>query len=157
MYLKKNLNNLLLKTDVDLPTQIANEKKHWQELSGEAMITESQAEFIVTPPTLPFSSNFIAQSLSRLLLYTFDWVKASNNAFKLLKYEHQFWSSFNFSKQPHLFLFSYLSTQVKTVLLQKTWFELFALGMSQCSKSLSLNSLLANINLKFQGKCFFIH
>ena len=82
----------MLKTDVDLETQIANEKKFWQdficggEASTAALVNDSQAEFLVTPPTLPFSSNFISQSLSRLLLYTFDWVKSSNNAFKLLKY-----------------------------------------------------------------------
>lgn len=84
----------MLKTEVDLETQIANEKKYMQEfLSGESttsttpMVSETQAaEFVVEPPTLPpFSSNFISQSLSRLLLYTFDWIKSSNNAFKLLK------------------------------------------------------------------------
>lgn len=79
----------MLKTDVDLETQIANEKKFWQDFvcgeSTSALVNDSQAEFLVTPPTLPFSSNFISQSLSRLLLYTFDWVKSSNNAFKLLK------------------------------------------------------------------------
>lgn len=83
----------MLKTEVDLETQIANEKKYLQEFfsGGEtttaAMVSESQAaEFVVEPPTLPpFSSNFISQSLSRLLLYTFDWIKSSNNAFKLLK------------------------------------------------------------------------
>lgn len=125
---ESNLSNLLLKTDVDLATQIANEKKYWTDLCGELMITDCQAEFIVTPPTLPFSSNYVSQSLSRLLLYTFDWIKSSNNVFKLL------------------------NTDVKTVLLQRNWFELFALGMSQCSKPLSLNNLLANLNLKFQGK-----
>lgn len=77
----------MLKTDVDLTTQIANEKKYWADLCGELMITDCQAEFIVTPPTLPFSSNYVSQSLSRLLLYTFDWIKSSNNVFKLLKYK----------------------------------------------------------------------
>lgn len=79
------MNNLLLKTEVDLDTQIVNEKKHWQDLCGEVMVNEYQAEFLVTPPTLPFSNNYTSQSLSRLLLYTFDWVKGSNNAFKLLE------------------------------------------------------------------------
>lgn len=57
---------------------------------------------------------------------------------------------------------------VQTVLLQNSWFDLFVLGMSQCSKVLSLNSLLANLNLKFQAnlsssgrmrekKCAFIN
>lgn len=76
---------MLLKSNVDLATQIANEKKYWQEISAEALISEAQAEFVLTPATLPFSSNFISQSLSRLLLYTFDWVKTSNKAFKMLK------------------------------------------------------------------------
>jgi nuclear receptor subfamily 2 group C len=36
------------------------------------------------------------------------------------------------------------------VLLQKNWFELFALGMSQCARALSLTTLLTNISLQFQ-------
>jgi predicted membrane chloride channel (bestrophin family) len=39
---------------------------------------------------------------------------------------------------------------VQTVLLQKNWFELFALGMSQCAKTLSLTTILTNISLQFQ-------
>ena len=38
---------------------------------------------------------------------------------------------------------------MQTVLLQKNWFDLFALGMSQWSKTISSASLLANINSKF--------
>ena len=36
------------------------------------------------------------------------------------------------------------------MLLQKNWFELFALGMSQCARALSLTTLLTNISLQFQ-------
>ncbi len=88
----QTLSNLMLKAEADLATQIANEKKYWLELSGERMVTDAQAAFVVSPPTLPFSSNFTSQSLSRLLLYTFDWIKTSNNAFKLLEYAVLFYS-----------------------------------------------------------------
>ena len=43
-----------------------------------------------------------------------------------------------------------LSSNVQVVLLQRSWFDVFVLGLSQCGKLLSLNSLLANLNLKFQ-------
>ena len=44
-----------------------------------------------------------------------------------------------------------LSIDVQIILLQKNWFDIFALGMSQCSKSLSLTTLLANLNVKYQN------
>jgi hypothetical protein len=37
------------------------------------------------------------------------------------------------------------------VLLQKNWFDLFALGMCQCAKLLSLNTLLGNLHVKFNS------
>nr|ASL70497.1 nuclear receptor [Brachionus rotundiformis] len=123
-----NKNNLstLLKGD-DLQTELANEKKIWEQLNGENMVNEQQVEFSISAPILPFSENFILQSASRLLLQSFEWVKNSNNAFKLLDID------------------------VQIVLLQKNWFDVFALGMSQCSKSLSLTTLLANLNVKYQN------
>nr|ASL70608.1 nuclear receptor [Brachionus koreanus] len=123
-----NKNNLstLLKGD-DMQTELANEKKIWEQLNGENMVNEEQTEFSISAPILPFSENFILQSASRLLLQSFEWVKSSNNAFKLLDID------------------------VQIVLLQKNWFDVFALGMSQCSKSLSLTTLLANLNVKYQN------
>ncbi|RNA40954.1 nuclear receptor subfamily 2 group C member 2 isoform X2, partial [Brachionus plicatilis] len=122
---KNNLSTLL--KDDDLQTELANEKKIWDQLNGENMVNEQQAEFSISAPILPFSENFILQSASRLLLQSFEWVKNSNNAFKLLDID------------------------VQIVLLQKNWFDVFALGMSQCSKSLSLTTLLANLNVKYQN------
>ncbi|CAF0876403.1 unnamed protein product [Brachionus calyciflorus] len=123
-----NKNNLssLLRGD-DLQTELNNEKKYWEQLKGQNMVSESQAEFSISAPILPFSENFILQSASRLLLQSFEWIKNSNNAFKLLDID------------------------VQIVLLQKNWFDVFALGMSQCSKSLSLTTLLANLNVKYQN------
>ena len=40
---------------------------------------------------------------------------------------------------------------MQTVLLQKNWFDLFALGMSQCAQVLSLSTILTNINLQFNA------
>lgn len=92
------------------------------------MVSEAQAQFSVQPlPTLPISGNFVLQSASRLLLNSFDWIRSSNSAFKLL------------------------DLNVQIVLLQKSWFELFALGMSQCAKTLSLTTIVTNINLQIQA------
>lgn len=74
----------LLKGD-DLQTELANEKKIWEQLNGQNMVNELQVEFSISAPILPFSENFILQSASRLLLQSFEWVKNSNNAFKLLE------------------------------------------------------------------------
>lgn len=68
-------------TEIDLNS----ERKYWQQLNGKRMVDESQCLFEIAPPLLPFSENFIIQATSRLLLHTFEWVKSSNNAFKLLE------------------------------------------------------------------------
>ncbi len=118
----------LLRNDTDLNTELNIEKTHWAKLGGLSMVNEMQIEFSIPPsPSLPFTENFVLQSASRLLLNSFDWIKSSNNAFKLLDID------------------------VQTVLLQKNWFDLFALGMSQCAKSLSLSTILTNINFQFQA------
>jgi nuclear receptor subfamily 2 group C len=43
------------------------------------------------------------------------------------------------------------SLEVQTVLLQKSWFDIFALGMSQCAKTLSFSTILTNISLQFHS------
>lgn len=114
--------------ETDLNTQLTAEKTYWEKLNGASMVDRDQIEFSIPPsPSLPFTENFVLQSASRLLLNSFEWIKASNNAFKLLDID------------------------VQTVLLQKNWFDLFALSMSQCAKNLSLSTILTNINYQFQS------
>lgn len=118
----------LLVNETDLNTQLTAEKTHWAKLNGVSMVDGDQIDFSIPPaPSLPFTENFVLQSASRLLLNSLEWIKASNNAFKLLDID------------------------VQTVLLQKNWFDLFALGMSQCAKNLSLSTILTNINYQFQS------
>ena len=50
------------------------------------MVTELQAKFSIPPlSTIPFGENLVLQSASRLLLNSFEWIKTSNSAFKLLE------------------------------------------------------------------------
>ncbi len=42
------------------------------------------------------------------------------------------------------------SIDVKISLLQNNWFDVFALGLSQWTNIISLNSLLTNINIQIQ-------
>lgn len=49
------------------------------------MIDEQQANFKIPQPKLSFGDNFILKSASCLLLNSFEWIKTSNNAFKLLE------------------------------------------------------------------------
>jgi hypothetical protein len=65
--------------------QTIYEKRNWELLNGKVMVDEKQVHFNISPSMLPFSDNFILQSTSRLLLCSFDWIKNSNNAFKLLE------------------------------------------------------------------------
>lgn len=118
----------LLVNETDLNTQLTAEKTHWAKLNGVSMVDGDQIDFSIQPsPSVPFTENFVLQSASRLLLNSLEWIKSSNNAFKLLDID------------------------VQTVLLQKNWFDLFALSMSQCAKNLSLSTILTNINYQFQS------
>ena len=74
----------LLRADVDLNTQLSTEKKYREQLNGQCLVSETQAQFTVPLLALPFSENIILQTASRLLFITFDWIKSSNQAFKLL-------------------------------------------------------------------------
>ena len=74
----------LLRADVDLNTQLNTEKKYRDQLKGQCLVNEAQAQFTVPVLSLPFSENIILQTASRLLFITFDWIKNSNHAFKLL-------------------------------------------------------------------------
>ncbi len=93
---------MLFKIDheTDLSALLSNQKKHWQQFHHNddrnnqqqmmmIMIEDDQAMFNIQAPDtagLPLiTDNLILQSTSRLLLYSFDWIKNSNNAFKLLE------------------------------------------------------------------------
>ena len=76
--------NNLLRADIDLNTQLNTEKKYRDLLKGQSLVNEAQAHFIVPILALPFSENIILQTASRVLFLTFDWIKESNHAFKLL-------------------------------------------------------------------------
>ena len=73
-------------TNIDLNTQLNTERKFRQQLDGNVMVDEDQAQFSVPALSLPFNENIILQLASRLLLNSFDWIKSRNNAFKLLEY-----------------------------------------------------------------------
>lgn len=123
---KDNLNSLM-QEETNLETKLTLEKKYWKLLNNQLMVEECQANFKLPQSTLKFGDNFILKSASSLLLNSFEWIKSSNNAFKLLDID------------------------VQTVLLQKNWFDVFALGMSQWSKIISLNNLMSHINIQFQA------
>ena len=75
----------LLRSNIDLNTQLNTERKYRELLKGQCLVNESQAHFTVPVLALPFSENIILQTASRLLFLTFDWIKDSNHAFKLLR------------------------------------------------------------------------
>ncbi len=75
----------LLRPNIDLNTQLNTERKYRELLKGQCLVNEAQAHFTVPVLALPFSENIILQTASRLLFLTFDWIKDSNHAFKLLR------------------------------------------------------------------------
>ena len=81
----------MLSVETDLNTQLNQEKKYWSDLNGAPMVTELQAKFSIPPlSSIPFGENLVLQSASRLLLNSFEWIKTSNSAFKLLEYLFNF-------------------------------------------------------------------
>ncbi len=75
----------MLNDDVDLDTHLTIEKNYWKLLNNQQMVDEQQASFTIPQPKLSFSDNFILKTASCLLLNSLEWIKSSNNAFKLLE------------------------------------------------------------------------
>ncbi|KAK9718859.1 Ligand-binding domain of nuclear hormone receptor [Popillia japonica] len=73
-----------------------------------------------TPGPVPpyLNTHFICESGSRLLFLSIHWAR-------------------------NIPAFQYLSSDVQIMLLKSCWAELFALGLAQCSQSLSLSTILA--------------
>ncbi|GJQ76239.1 Hr78 [Trypoxylus dichotomus] len=73
-----------------------------------------------TPGPVPpyLNTHFICESGSRLLFLSIHWAR-------------------------NVPAFQYLSSDVQITLLKRCWAELFALGLAQCSQSLSLSTILA--------------
>ncbi len=57
----------------------------WKLLDNKMMVEESQSNFKLPQTNISLSENFLLKLASSLLLNTFEWIKSSNNAFKLLE------------------------------------------------------------------------
>ncbi len=82
------MNNLFVTNQMDLKTRLKCEKSYWKLLNENKMCDSYQASSFKLPQLLnsiKFGENFILKSASSLLLNSLEWVKNSNNAFKLFE------------------------------------------------------------------------